>query len=177
MKIRRSIVGQTNVCCNRYSDGTIFVGALTDFMHRSVKSRVAKSPRTQTHPTATVEAVRASCSWSVIRMNGSRRWPSRPGRMKHSSWSTLFCGLRGSTTSSRRCCRRLVLGGSCGARSLLRRCRPSWPTCATWRDQRDARWLVSVEPDLGCRAVPRMLSLYVLISRPAWVVSSISNTA
>ena len=34
MKIRRSIVGQTNVCCNRYSDGTIFVGALTDFMHR-----------------------------------------------------------------------------------------------------------------------------------------------
>ena len=45
MKIRRSIVGQTNVCCNRYSDGTIFVGALTDFMHRSVKSRVAKSPR------------------------------------------------------------------------------------------------------------------------------------
>ena len=56
MKIRRSIVGQTNVCCNRYSDGTIFVGALTDFMHRSVKSRVAKSPRTQTHPpTATVE--------------------------------------------------------------------------------------------------------------------------
>ena len=26
-------------------------------------------------------------------------------------------------------------------------------------------------------AVPRMLSLYVLISRQAWVVSSISNTA
>ena len=135
MQIRRSIVGQTNVCCNRYRDGTIFVGALTDFMHRSVKSRVAKSPRTQTHPTATVEAVRASCSWSVIRMNGLGPWPSRPGRMKHSSWSTLFCGLRGSTTFSRRCCRRRVLGGSCGARrSVSRSCRPSWETCATLLD-------------------------------------------
>ena len=57
MKIRRSIVGQTNVCCNRYSDGTIFVGALTDFMHRSVKSRVAKSPRYVLPPPLTNEMV------------------------------------------------------------------------------------------------------------------------
>ena len=31
---------------------------------------------------------RARVPGAVSRMNGLRPWPSRPGRMKHSSWST-----------------------------------------------------------------------------------------
>ena len=34
------------------------------------------------------EYLNRSCCWSVIRMNGLRTWPSRRGRLKHSSWST-----------------------------------------------------------------------------------------
>ena len=29
-------------------------------------------------------------------------------------------------------------------------CRPSWLICVTWADPGDAKWLVSVELELGC---------------------------
>ena len=76
-------------------------------------------------------------------MNGLRTWPPRRGREAQFLEHLI---LRAETIYlPARCCRRRVLGGSCGARrSVSRSCRPSWPTCATLLDASDIRALVAV---------------------------------
>ena len=65
---------------------------------------------------------------------------------------------RGSLTSSHRHRRCGGHGGSCGGKTLCRNCRPSWLICVTWDNPGDARWLVSVEPELGCRVGREVMS-------------------